>query len=155
NYIVGNNNTVINNGINRDYVASHTRSEIPKVSVREEPRAGRTIPADQVHRSGNDLVVYRPTAPSARAEAAVRERQESLIRPSVSGTSASSGIAATPSRPNNSSAIASRSEVERRNITSSSGTPRSEAVRPQVARTETPVFARPQPIRPEAEKPVM
>jgi hypothetical protein len=153
NYIVGNNNTVINNGISRDYVASHTRSEIPKVSVREEPRAGRTIPADRVQRAGNELVVYRPTAPSVRAEAAVRERQESLIRPRVSGTSPSSGLAVTPSRPGTSSTTASRSEIERRNITTS-GT-RSEAVRPQVARTETPVFARPQPIRPEPEKPVM
>ncbi len=153
NYIVGNNNTIINNGINRDYVASHTRSEIPRVSVREEPRAGRTIPADRVQRAGNDLVVYRPTAPSARAEAAVRQHQESLIRPS-----ASSGFAATPStasRPSNSSAIGSRSEIERRNATSTSAGSRSEAIRPQVAHTEAPTFARPQPIRPEPEKPVV
>jgi hypothetical protein len=154
NYIVGNNNTIINNGINRDYVASHTRGEIPKVAVREEPRAGRTIPADRLHRAGNDLVVYRPTAPSPRAEAAVRERQESLIRPKLSSASASSGITTTPSHANNST-IASRSEVERRNITSASGAPRIEAVRPQAARAETPVFARPQPIRPEPEKPIV
>ncbi len=124
NYVSGNNNTIVNNGISHDYVASHSKTEIPRVAVREEARAGRTIPSDRVQRAGNELVVYRPTLPPAHAEAALRARQES-IKPAVAPRPVSSGIAAA------------------------SGPARSETARPQLPRTETPAFARPQPIRPE------
>jgi hypothetical protein len=137
-YAVGKNNTIVNNGISHDFVANHTRTEIPKVAVREEARgSGRVIAPDRLGRAGTDLVVYRPTAPPAHAEAALRERQERLHpspSSSVTRAAASSGISAA--RPNSATSAATFN--------------RAETARPQVSsRVETPVFARPQPIRPE------
>ena len=61
NYIVGNNNTIINNGVGRDYVASHTRSEIPRVRVQDAPAStttGRIAP--------DSMVVGRPVSSRER-----------------------------------------------------------------------------------------
>jgi hypothetical protein len=60
NIIIGNNNTIINEGIGRDRVASITRSEIRKVSVRDLPETHRGVRPDRLHKEGSELVVYRP-----------------------------------------------------------------------------------------------
>jgi hypothetical protein len=148
NYIVGNNNTIVNNGISRDYVASHARTEIPKVSVREESRAqGRVIPPDRVQKAGNELVVYRPTSPPAQAETALRQTQE-RIRPSSAGPRVATGTPVLASRPNGSDA---RGTADAHRATSGgSVASRGEVARPQLsARTETPIYGTPQPLRPE------
>lgn len=68
NYIVGNNNTVINRGIGRETVARVGGNNIREVAVRERPiqnlAHARTARMDQVERRGNQSVVYRPQLPS-------------------------------------------------------------------------------------------
>jgi hypothetical protein len=150
NYSV-NNNTIVNNGLSRDYVTSHTHTEIPRVAVREETYApGRAVAPDRIQRSGSgELVVYRPTPPPARAEAALRAKQEA-IRP-AGAVSGSAGLAAV--RPNNSAAIQARTaENIQRPVTSSPSTaaPRVEVARPQIVHNPAPAFGTPAPLRPEA-----
>lgn len=70
NYHVGPNNTVINKGIPEETVARVSRTEVPKVKVRETSVApGKFVRGDRVERDGNSLVVYKPrlqtSAPSA------------------------------------------------------------------------------------------
>jgi len=68
NYIVGNNNTIINNGISRDVVQQHSRSEVRKVALRE-PATGarRPVAPDRLVQEGRELAIYRPPAPPAEA----------------------------------------------------------------------------------------
>ena len=56
-----NNNVVVNGGISADRIASLTRTEIRKVSVREAaPQEQSLSRLDKLEKSGNDLVIYRP-----------------------------------------------------------------------------------------------
>ncbi len=59
---VNNNNAVINGGVPADRVATLTRTEIRKVAVREAgPQEQSLQRLDKLEKSGNDLVIYRPT----------------------------------------------------------------------------------------------
>ena len=69
NYIVGNNNTIINGGIDRDRLVSQTRQEIRKIPLQEVNRPqGRTQAADRVSSDGSSLAVYRPQLPPQAAK---------------------------------------------------------------------------------------
>lgn len=63
NNIQVNNNVIINQGVPAERVALLTRSEVRKVSVREtpanEPNGLQRL--DKLEKSGNDLVIYRPS----------------------------------------------------------------------------------------------
>lgn len=69
NYVVGNNNTIINRGVSRETViARNGANSVREVSVRERStrdlggaRAG--VGADQIERRGKESVVYRPELP--------------------------------------------------------------------------------------------
>lgn len=68
NYIVGNNNTVINEGIGRDQIASAARSEVRKVSLRDvDPQPGVNFKGEQLDPTGTTLAVYRPKFPDLRS----------------------------------------------------------------------------------------
>jgi hypothetical protein len=75
NYIVGNNNTIVNGGISRDRIASHSRTEIPRVRIQEVSSPvppgtpGATVQPDRIHKRGQEMVVYRPKTPPAPAAA--------------------------------------------------------------------------------------
>lgn len=74
NYINGNNNTIINDGIGVAKVTQFSRSEIRKVAVRDAPLApGRALQADRVARENGKLVVYRPLAPVTAPSATHRD----------------------------------------------------------------------------------
>ena len=61
NNIQVNNNIVVNGGIAADRIASLTRTEIRKVSVREAaPQEQSLSRLDKLEKSGNDIVIYRP-----------------------------------------------------------------------------------------------
>ena len=79
NYVVGNNNTIINNGVGRDTVVKVSQTPVRNVAVRETPaQTGGTARfptrAERVEKEGNSLVVYRPqlpkTPPTVRANLA-------------------------------------------------------------------------------------
>lgn len=155
NYIVGNNNTVINRGISRDYVASHTKSEIRPVHIQEAAPAagGRMIQPDRIQRRGNELVVYRPTTPP--------------VSPSTTATGPSSGIAATggrraeegrrPSDPalNRGMSVPTRGPISTspgsRITAESQRTGNSPAVASLSQPVRPPEFAKPLPVRPEPQ----
>jgi len=62
NNIEVNNNVIVNNGVSADRVVTLTRTEIRKVSVREAaPQAAALSRLDRLEKSGNDLVIYRPS----------------------------------------------------------------------------------------------
>ena len=69
NYVVGNNNTIINRGVNREsIIARNGANSVREVSVRARPSAdvvgGRGgVRADQIERRGGESVVYRPELP--------------------------------------------------------------------------------------------
>jgi hypothetical protein len=61
NYIHGDNNTIVNNGIAPSRISAVTRSEVRKLPLRDvtdEPDAPRR--ADRLERDGRELAVYRP-----------------------------------------------------------------------------------------------
>ena len=167
NYIVGNNNTIINNGVGRDYVASHTRNEIPRVRVQEAPTSGSGVQPDRLHRRGNETFVYRPQRPSptlvkAHETAVARRSSEtgrqlgnSLVETETRGT-------ITPNRPGRSEPLAASvrgSETARAANSRGGAVPitRNETARPQIAsrggsEVPAPVFGTPAPIRPEPDR---
>ena len=64
NYIVGNNNTVINHGIGRETIARSSQTRIREVSVRETPVQNlASVRGDRIERQGNQTVVVRPQLP--------------------------------------------------------------------------------------------
>ncbi len=67
NYGRGANGTIINEGIGRDHIATHTRSEIRKVTLRDLPadEAKRGIRSERLKGNGTELAVYRPQLPAA------------------------------------------------------------------------------------------
>jgi hypothetical protein len=77
NYGHGSNNTIINEGVGRDHIARHTRSEIRKVSIRDVPAddTRRHIKAERLENNGTELAVYRPNLPETD-KAARRGSQE-------------------------------------------------------------------------------
>jgi hypothetical protein len=61
NYVVGNNNTIINHGIGRERVAQATRSEIPRARLVDAAApVGRTARAERIQGSGASMVITRP-----------------------------------------------------------------------------------------------
>lgn len=80
NYVVGNNNTVINNGIGTETVARASRTEIRKVRVADSYRdhATPSVRAERLSRDGSTLMAYRPQLPeqAKRPPAALTDRQE-------------------------------------------------------------------------------
>src|SRR5688572_24099032 len=93
NYINGNNNTIVNNGVGRDYVASRTQSEIPRVRVQEASGGARVTP-DRLVRNGAENVVFRPQRPPERLvaahEQAVARTRTEVARPVGSTSGAGS-----------------------------------------------------------------
>jgi hypothetical protein len=68
NYIKGDNNTIINEGIGRDRIARETRTEIPRIVVRDAaPEAVRMGRAERLVKEDNKLVLYRPAPLPAAA----------------------------------------------------------------------------------------
>jgi uncharacterized protein DUF6600 len=62
NYIVGNNNTIINEGVGTRRVSAATRTEIRPAVIREHT-VGRTTKAELLEKEGLQSVVYRPPLP--------------------------------------------------------------------------------------------
>jgi hypothetical protein len=61
NYVSGDNNTVINRGIERERIARASRSPVPEVTVRDAlVQTSATISPARIHRDGDRDVVYRP-----------------------------------------------------------------------------------------------
>ena len=65
NYIIGNNNTVINGGIDRERLMAQTKQEIRKTPLQEvnQPQ-GPAHKADRIAKDGTSLAVYRPQLPT-------------------------------------------------------------------------------------------
>lgn len=104
NYIRGNNNTIINEGIGRDRIAAATRSEIRKVSLRDMPAStlARTSKGEVLDRESNALTVFRPRPVLATAPVGSRSRQEIGKNGVVADSRSSAGIKSSQSamRPN-------------------------------------------------------
>jgi hypothetical protein len=101
NYIVGNNNTVINEGIGREKVALAARSEVKKVSLRDvNPRPNSTFKGEQLDRDGAALAVYRPKFPDLRATKVRSVETPGTAQPGkVNGTPQRALASAPPTRP--------------------------------------------------------
>lgn len=78
NYVTGNNNTIVNGGISADRISAITRTEIPKVTLRDggakDAVGGRALGTD---RKDASLAVYRPQipAPAPRPPETLLQRQ--------------------------------------------------------------------------------
>jgi hypothetical protein len=164
NYIVGNNNTIINNGISRDFVRNQAGSELPRVRVAEaSPAVGRAVQPDRPVRVGAETVVYRPQRPAptlvrAHEEAVARSRSE-VARPAGGSPSVAGAIPSRGERPQTVSPAsptagpASRRELGESNPRGTASIARGETARPQIAaRNQGPVFGTPAPVRPEPDR---
>jgi hypothetical protein len=146
NIIIGDNNTIINEGIGRDRVSAATRSEIRKVAVRELPEAQRGvgIRPDRLHRDGSELVVYRPRTSFEAMESPTRTASARQAAPAPSHSlggatatdpgSAHRSIRSRPAAAQEAGAPANPGAVRRQ-----SDSPRPVPVQPSVAQ------ARPEP----------
>jgi hypothetical protein len=171
NYIVGNNNTIVNNGISRDVIASHTRNEIPRVRVAEASAAKGRVQPDRLVQQGNETVVFRPQRPSARLEAAheaaVARTRGEVARPSLAATDSTATrrnmIASREDGASTAVGVARESSgnvrpTNTRSPRGSANTPsRTEVARPQLAGNNDnnitpPVLGRPAPVRPEPDR---
>lgn len=77
NVIVGNNNTIVNQGVGYSKIASAVRGEVPKARIETLPsESTRPLRADRLDRSRDGMVIYKPTSiaqaggrpPALRAE---------------------------------------------------------------------------------------
>lgn len=137
NYIVGNNNTIINEGISRDELAKSTRSEIRRVSVKDTPAGeGRMIRPERLAQEGGNMVLYRPS-PVATAGA----RPTQVSRTAETGQTGSSlSSRGEPVRPT----AGPTATTAGRNIESRTPTSRGAAgVTPTARRPQAPATATP------------
>jgi len=109
NYIVGDNNTIINNGVGRDRIAAVTRGQVPTATVREGTTRGSTR-REQIVNEGSSLAIVRPTLPPKpeRSHVAVPNRS-GITRISSdnsvalnNSSAANAGAANAVTRPNSS-----------------------------------------------------
>lgn len=84
NYVTGNNNTVINQGIGRDRVRERTREEVRVVSIQDsQSRVGRGERGERFANDGRSLIVHRPRIPESAAPTmptSGRARGETALR---------------------------------------------------------------------------
>lgn len=112
NIIVGDNNTIINEGLGLARVKNLAGAEVPRVSVRDLPdSAGRVVRADRVERTSDGPVVYRPSEtrfaetgriqPTSGPATDARSGGGSLARNAVAAPSPTGNLPSltTPSRP--------------------------------------------------------
>jgi hypothetical protein len=101
NYVVGDNNTIINQGIDREKIARVSRAEIAHVAIRETPLPKDPLArSERLERTGDTLAIVRPTLPklpeagrtlaAARTEAEVRKTPGLIREPFAPRTKVSS-----------------------------------------------------------------
>ena len=130
NYVVGDNNTIINNGVGRDRVARANRGQVPTATVRETAsRAGAR--REQLVSNGSQLSVVRPSLPAApeRSQVSVPTRS-SIRRAGDAGVTPSAAV-----RGEGDVAIPNRSGLGRGNVIRPSATERAST---SVARNSEP-----------------
>jgi hypothetical protein len=111
NVVVGNNNTVINRGIDTDRVRERSRAEVRTVSIREERPRGVTPRSERFERDGRTLVVNRPTLPSTPvAGAALAPMERSTTRGTPSRASESRTVNSSPRPTGDRSVVSERNE---------------------------------------------
>lgn len=97
NVIVGDNNTIINNGIGYNNVAALVRSEVPKARLENLPnQATRPLRADRLERGQDGYVIYKPTPVSGKPGQATALRPE--VRPTSDLAQSTPGRLLSPSR---------------------------------------------------------
>ena len=110
NYVVGNNNTVINRGIGRDTIARSSATRVREVSVRETPVQNlASVRGERVVRQGDRTVVERPqlpkTPPQVRSAQFVNRNDgqngREAVRRTTTDSTAGSGQATSVARPQN------------------------------------------------------
>ncbi len=95
-----NNNVIVNGGVNVDRVATLTRSEIRKVAVRDAAPGHQGLQRlDKLEKTGDDLVIYRPTLnPNAPVKPMklTNEKGESRVELVPAGTLSGQKITGRP-----------------------------------------------------------
>jgi hypothetical protein len=120
--VMGDNNTIINNGVGYERVAAASRSEIRKVVIKDAPTTpSRVSKPDRLERYGSDVVVYRTQIekPASANNDRVASRLGEEIRKDSIRPAFPSGAAPNANRP-----AASQSFMEVSRASSSSGPPR-------------------------------
>ncbi len=117
NYVSGNNNTIINNGLGRDHVAKVSRGDIRQVALRDGSAArGMGSRRENLDADGRTLSVARPSfavskvgAPSTPVTAlsGIRSRDSQP----ASGGNSSSGVSTKPARFNSITPSTARSPI--------------------------------------------
>lgn len=145
NIIVGNNNTIINEGLGLNRVQNLARTEVPRVAVRELPdQASRIIRADRIERTADGPVVYRPS----ETRFAETGRLQPVVRPAGDARTGGSAPSAT--------AVAARSPTGNLPALTSASRPgvanATPADAPNPAGLTVPTLSRPglQPVAPGA-----
>ena len=106
NYIVGDNNTIINKGISRDRVAGGNFSEIRKIALRDVAAANQAVRPSRTANQNEIIPVYRPkvidkqTGPteSQLARQRTRPTQKRILSRSKTIPTPSRGITPRPNR---------------------------------------------------------
>ena len=140
NIIVGNNNTIINRGIEVDRVSRFTQRDIKPVRVRDVAidNRSRLQPGERLERGGRELVVQRPRLPESPTMASGRQGRDTARAGNAPArnalnTSLAGAPTATPSVPR----IANASRAER-SREQADGTTRVDAALRGNARAATP-----------------
>lgn len=140
NVINGNNNTIVNNGVGYQAVASRSRSEIPKARIEPLPESvSQPVRVDRMERTKDGLVVYRPTPVSEAGGRPTAFRSEA--RPSSPAASAqlapSRSASGVPSRPGYTSRFAPSTTSSTAKPMEVRGTPRPVGATPMTAPSAT------------------
>jgi hypothetical protein len=98
NYVTGNNNRVINNGISAAHVASATRTEIHKVAIRDLPAGTRGVRPDRLRQQGNNLVVYRPSPEAVTRPSTLRPQTAEHITVNRGSAFGAPAVTSSPAR---------------------------------------------------------
>jgi hypothetical protein len=130
NYVVRNNNQVINQGIGRETIARASQTRVREVSIREtQVNRMENIHGDRIEKEGNRTVVYRPqlpkTPPTVRS-AQFASRSAGAAQPANAGRVPNAG-AANITGPTHGGSSRGESGVAAR----SSGNENVDAARPQ------------------------
>jgi len=93
NYVVGNNNTIINGGIAPKKVSTYTKTEIRPVVLRDlDGRKGGIARREQLDRDGRTLSVHRPRLPEASTRSEIVKSGGRRTEPKTPATTATAPL---------------------------------------------------------------
>lgn len=157
NYVVGNNNTIINNGVGHQTISQQVEKPVPSLTIRDQSAAiGSSVKPGSITRDGAALVVHRPrpvdaslagpapSKPTISGGAVGKPNSASITGNNFSGSGKPSVVPQDPSKPTFSGVVKPGAPVS----VNKPAVAKPSEPSPAVSSSSKPVYIRPADTKP-------